>query len=159
VLLRADLANGFLVAPLATHAPGNHLGSMLHILLVEDNPAEVFMIREALRRSPIPTDVTIAFDGEQALKLLINLRFKPDFIILDLNLPKCDGHTLLQKYQAQDGPPVIVFSVSRNDLDKQKAMALGARDYVMKPLGFDEYMGAVQGIVERWSKGASAPAL
>lgn len=63
---------------------------MLHLLLIEDNPADVMMIREALRGSPIAADVTIAYDGEQALRLL-EVGPKSDFVILDLSIPKGMG--------------------------------------------------------------------
>jgi len=129
---------------------------MLHPLLIEDNPADVLMVREALRASAIPADVMIAYDGEQALRLLGEMRFKPDFVILDLSLPKYDGLTVLEKYRAQDGPPVVVFTRSRNEHEKQRALALGARDYVTKPTAFKPFMEAVQGIVERWGNAAAA---
>src|SRR5438477_5993116 len=69
--------------------------AVLHLLLVEDNPADVLMVREGLRASAIPVDVMIAYDGEQALRLLGEMHFKPDFIILDLAIPKFDGLTVL----------------------------------------------------------------
>jgi CheY-like chemotaxis protein len=58
---------------------------MLHILLIEDSPSDVLLIREAIRTSPIPADVMIAYDGAQALRLLGEFQFKPDFILLDLS--------------------------------------------------------------------------
>jgi DNA-binding response OmpR family regulator len=129
---------------------------VLHLLLVEDNPADVLMVREALRTSAIAADVMIAYDGEQALRLLCEMHFKPDFIILDLAMPKFDGFKVLEQYRAQDGPPVVVFTNSRNEQEKQRALALGARDYVMKPIGFHPFIEAVQGIVERWGGAAAA---
>src|SRR5436305_10101373 len=117
---------------------------MVHILLIEDNPADVLMIREALRESPIPADVMIAYDGEQAIKLLEQMAFKPDFIILDLNIPKFDGHQILERYHS-GGAPIVVFTSSSNGEDKRRALAGGARDYVIKPTGFRAFMNAVQG--------------
>ena len=133
-------------------------GNVLHILLVEDNAADVMLVREALRSCPTPADVIIAYDGEQALKFLDELEFQPDFVLLDLNLPKFDGYTVLEKYRERGGPPLVVFTSSEDEGSKQRAMALGAQDYVVKPLIFREFMGTVQGIVERWAGGALSTA-
>src|SRR5712691_7085571 len=103
---------------------------MVHILLIEDNTADVMLVREALRTCPIPADVTIAYDGEQGLRLLTNPKFKPDFILLDLNLSKASGLELLEHFPAWEGPPVIVLSGSDSPSDKRRALELGARDYV-----------------------------
>jgi DNA-binding response OmpR family regulator len=115
----------------------------------------VLMVRGGLRASAIPVDVMIAYDGEQALRLLGEMHFKPDFIILDLAIPKFDGFTVLENYHAQEGPPVVVFTNSRNEQEKQRALSLGAWDYVTKPVGFHPFIEAVQRIVERWG-GAAA---
>jgi two-component system, chemotaxis family, response regulator Rcp1 len=123
---------------------------MVHLLLVEDNDADALLIREALRRSPIPVDLVIASDGEQASDLLESAH-SFNLIILDLNIPKVDGHRLLKRLRRQDGLPVVVFSSSDGSTDMEKALALGARDYVVKPWGYEEFMRAVQGILERWT--------
>jgi len=124
---------------------------MLHLLLIEDNPADVMMIREALRGSPIPADVAIAYDGEQAVKLLEGVGSKSDFIILDLSIPKGDGHSFLQKQKASNGPPIVVFTSSSNGEDRRRALENGASDYVIKPANFNAFVQAVQEIVERWA--------
>lgn len=124
---------------------------MLHLLLIEDNPADVLMFREALRGSPIPADVTIAYDGEQALRLLQEVGPKSDFIVLDLSIPKVDGHSILERHKSLSGPPIVVFTSSLNDEDKSRALANGADDYVVKPAGFSAFIQAVQAMVERWA--------
>jgi DNA-binding response OmpR family regulator len=129
---------------------------VLHILRVEDNAADVMLVREALRSCPMAADVVIAYDGEQALRVLAELKVKPDFVLLDLNIPKFDGYVVLEEYRTQGGPPVIVLTASDRKEDKQRAMALGARDYVVKPRGLYEFMGAVQTILERWPGEASS---
>jgi DNA-binding response OmpR family regulator len=124
---------------------------MMHVLLVEDSPTDVFMIREAMRRSPIPADVAIAYDGERALQVLTALgRSRFDLVILDLNLPKVDGYQILQAYPVADGPPVVVFSGSESPSDKERAFELCAKDYVVKPAAFEAFILAVQGILQRW---------
>lgn len=129
---------------------------MLHLLLIEDNSADVLMIREALRQSPIPADVMIAYDGEQALRMLEEFGFKPDFVILDLNIPKFDGHEILKRYHSAQSAPVVVFTSSANGEDKVRAFANGARDYVIKPTGFNPFVKAIHGILERWGKTSAA---
>ncbi len=121
---------------------------MMHVLLVEDSPTDVFMIREAMRRSPIAADVVVANDGERALTVLVSSRF--DLVILDLNIPKVDGHQFLQAYPATCNPPVIVFSGSESLSDRERALALCAKDYVVKPPAFEDFILAVQGILQRW---------
>ena len=126
---------------------------MLHILLIEDSPSDVLLIREAIRTSPIPADVMIAYDGAQALRLLGEFQFKPDFILLDLSLPKVGGLEVLERYRpnAEGGPPVVVFTGSRNPDERARAMALGAREHIVKPTELVQFMGAVRGALERWA--------
>jgi two-component system response regulator VanR len=121
---------------------------MLHVLLVEDNPSDVLMVREATRTSPIPAEVMIAHDGQQALKLLGGQSF--DLVILDLNIPIVNGFKVLERYQIHGGPTFVVFSGSDDPRDKKKALALGAKGYVVKPFGLDEFMNAVRAILQRW---------
>src|SRR5262245_25749986 len=123
---------------------------MVHVLLVEDNPADVLLIREGMRKSRIPSDVVIAYDGEEALKLL-GTTCKFDLVILDLNVPKVNGHAFLERYRVHDGPPAVVFTGSLKTDDRTRALALGANDYVVKPRVFEEFVRAVGGILERWT--------
>jgi DNA-binding response OmpR family regulator len=123
---------------------------MLHILLVEDNPADVLLVREAIRTSPIDADVMIAYDGEQALSLLEDQNVAPDAIVLDLNLPGMDGFSVLEKYRPKDHPPVMVLTSSDRSEDRKRALDLGAHDYVVKPPSFPEFIQTVQGALMRW---------
>ena len=120
---------------------------MLHVLLVDDNPSDVMLICEGIRRSHIPADVTVACDGEDAFSLLSSTHF--DLVILDLDLPKLRGHALLDRCQrGQGAPPVVVFTGSDNPTDKEIALAFGAKDYVEKPGEFLQFMRAVKAMVE-----------
>jgi|SRR5579864_9547972 CheY-like chemotaxis protein len=122
---------------------------MLHVLLVEDNPSDVLLIREAIRTSSVPADVTIAYDGDTALRMLEDPTPAPDLIILDLNLPRVGGLEILQRHPPNGRPPpVVVFTSSREE--RARAMALGASDYIVKPITWDEYLDAIRGAVERW---------
>ena len=117
-------------------------------MLVEDNPADVLLIREAMRTCVIPVDVTIAYDGQQATSLSESQRF--DLIILDLNVPKFDGYRLLEEHRLQDGAAVVVFTGSANPNHMARALALGAKDYVVKPVNAQMFMSVVRGMIELW---------
>ena len=134
----------------------NLLSKMLHILLVEDNGADVLLVREAIRHSSVNADVMIAYDGEQALRLLNEFKFAPDFIILDLNVPKFNGLQILQRYRASDGPPVIVLTSSINPHERQRALELGVKEYLIKSTDIDQYMKTVQDAIERWLPGGAS---
>jgi DNA-binding response OmpR family regulator len=129
---------------------------MLHILLVEDNPADVLMVREGIRMASVKADVLIAYDGEQALRFLTEFNFKPDFILLDLNLPKFNGFAILQQYRAHGGPPIIVLTGSENPADRARAMELGVSEYIIKPTSFEAFIEAVRDAVDRWGKNTAA---
>jgi CheY-like chemotaxis protein len=128
----------------------------IEVFLVEDNPADVMLVRVALSQVPFPLRLLVAKDGEQALKMLSAPDFQPRLIILDLNMPRVDGQTVLQQYQ-QKKIPIVIFSSTQNKVEVQKALALGASEYVQKPIGFEPYADAVRGIVKRWI--APPPAL
>src|SRR5579863_3812328 len=121
----------------------------VEVFLVEDNPADVLLVRVALSQVPFPLRLLVANDGEQALKMLGSPEFQPSLIILDLNMPRVDGQTVLKQYQ-QKKIPIVIFSSSQNKVEVQKALALGAREYVQKPIGFEPYAAAVRGIIKRW---------
>jgi len=121
----------------------------IEVFLVEDNPADVLLVRVALAQVPFPIKLEVAKDGEQALKMLNSPDFEPQLIILDLNMPRVDGQTVLQQYRRKQ-IPIVIFSSTQNKTEVQKALDLGAREYVQKPIGFEPYADAVRGIVQRW---------
>jgi len=126
---------------------------LIHILLLEDNPADVLLFGEALRTCPIPADMTVSPDAEHGVKLLQQNDFKPDLIVLDLNLSVMSGHDFLKQCcNGRNGPPCVVFSGSQNEKDRKMSLELGASEYVRKPAELRSYISTVHGIVERWSK-------
>ena len=122
----------------------------LEVLLVEDNAADVVLTRYAFKGCSDAVHLHTAQDGEEALRLLANPQFKPDLIILDLNLPRVDGHTLLERWKRRD-VPVVIFSSKGKQAEMQRAMALGARDFVRKPIDLQPFTEAVRGIIRRWA--------
>lgn len=71
-------------------------------------------------------------------------------------MPRVDGQTVLQQYHGKN-IPIVIFSSTQNKTEVQRALALGAREYVQKPMGFEPYADAVRGIVERWIPGLDQP--
>lgn len=128
----------------------------VQVFLVEDNPADVLLVRVALSQFPVPINLQVAKDGEEALRMLKSPDFQPRLIILDLNMPRVDGQTVLQQYERKT-IPIVIFSSTQNKAEVQKALALGAREYVQKPIGFESYADAVRGIVKRWGSVSTLP--
>lgn len=132
---------------------------MLHALLVEDNPADVLLVREAMRTASISTDLMIAYDGEQALRFINEFGFEPDLVFLDLTVPKLDSFQFLQRLSNNTGPQVIVLTGSVDPAKRQQAIESGARDYIIKPSELDEFLKAIRDALARWGGKAIARGL
>ena len=124
---------------------------MLRILLVEDNPADEQLTRQAILDASIEANVTSACDGEEAIRVLNSPGFTTDLIILDLGLPKLHGLEVLERYQRDKNvPPVIAFAGSADPKERHRAATLGVSEYLTKPQGLDEYLATIRGAIERW---------
>ena len=124
------------------------MAETVELLLVEDSPTDIFLVRESLLSCSVPVHVTTAYDGAKALSFL-NGGYRPDVVILDLNIPKISGLELLARYEPRE-IPIVIFSSSHNPEHRKQALELGANEYVQKPIGLDEFTRAVCGIVEKW---------
>jgi CheY-like chemotaxis protein len=122
---------------------------MIHVLLIEDNPGDVLMIREALRTLQLAAETTVVYDGQQALALL-NSGFRPDLVVLDLNIPRCDGLEVLKRWKTGIRPPVIVFSNSGDNVITDREAELGVREHIGKPSDVGKYMTVIGGALGRW---------
>jgi two-component system, chemotaxis family, response regulator Rcp1 len=128
------------------------------ILLVEDNPSDVELVREALQGWTKPNQIAVVEDGVKALQYLRRQppygdRQPPQLILLDLNLPKKDGMEVLREIKADEdlsAIPVIVLTTSDRENDVRSAYALHANCYLTKPLEIDEFMSKVQAIESFW---------
>ena len=130
----------------------------IEILLVEDNPSDVRLVREAFKDAKLRNNLSVAGDGERALCFLRKEEeFEgaphPDLILLDLNLPKVDGRELLG--QIKDSPelrriPVVILTTSKSDEDILKSYDLHANCYVTKPVDLDQFVKVVQSIEYFW---------
>jgi CheY-like chemotaxis protein len=114
----------------------------VRILLAEDNPADVYLIEEALREHQVEFELMLAQDGEAAISMMAKAAQKPDIVLLDLNMPKRSGGEVLERLRRDSGPamPVIVLTSSDSPSDREEAMRLGATSYIRKPTGLDEFL-------------------
>jgi CheY-like chemotaxis protein len=116
---------------------------MFRILLVEDNPGDVLLFREALKTCGSPCQLTVAEDGHKALTMLEDAGDRPiaDLIVLDVNLPKHGGDEVLQRVRRKPSMaeiPVIMLTSSASPADKDRATRLGASLYIEKSSNLDQ---------------------
>lgn len=136
---------------------------IFEILLVEDNPGDVLLIREALQHSNIPHHLQTVGDGQSALDLIFACDHTPpcpDLIILDLNLPRVDGHQVLQAIKTDERTktvPVIIMSSSVSPADVQRAYEFHANSYIRKPGDLDDLFRMVAAIETYWFGAAELP--
>jgi len=128
----------------------------IEILLVEDNQADVVLTKAALHDAGLNYALHVARDGEKALAFLRRKgRYsgmkQPDIVLLDLNLPRVDGHQVLAEMKADPALkhiPVIVLSGSINDQDMRRAYEEQAAKYLVKPVAVKEYFAIIRTIRE-----------
>lgn len=121
---------------------------MFRILLVEDNPGDVLLFREALKGRNLAYELTVAEDGEKAITSLGQGgkplgSSHPDLIVLDVNLPKHSGKEVLRRLRnnpALASVPVVVFTSSESPADRAEATHLGADLYIEKSSNLDEIL-------------------
>ena len=130
----------------------------VEILLVEDNPGDVQLTKEALEDCKLINNLHVAMDGEQAINFLQKEQPyqhvpKPDLILLDLNLPKIDGTEVLAHIKCEDQLkriPVVVLTTSKAQEDILKVYALHANCYITKPMNVDSFFKVVKAIESFW---------
>jgi CheY-like chemotaxis protein len=123
------------------------------VLVVDDNRADLVLIKEALRACGFDGDIATAEDGEAGLDVVFNRRTKPDLILLDINMPVLDGHGMLQRLRTSSDKrtrdlPVVIMSSSTLDSDINLAYELGANAYMSKPADYSGLMQAVSGVLQ-----------
>lgn len=121
------------------------------VLLVEDNEGDVSLVRQSLIECDRPVALTVARDGEEALRLLRVTHFSPDLVILDLNIPRLSGLAVLERLNLKD-TPVVVFSSSCNTAELQHALSLGVRECIVKPMDVGDFINAVCGMIKTWAR-------
>lgn len=135
------------------------------ILLVEDSPGDIWLTREILMQGPIPKNISVVTDGEQALDYLFQRgKFsgarRPDLILLDLNLPRVNGLQVLTQMKKDSGLraiTVVVLTTSEARSDINAAYDLNANCYIVKPVDLEQFTQAIRGIEEFWMSMAVLP--
>ncbi len=130
----------------------------IHILIVEDNEGDVLLISEALEEKKIVSKISVVKNGEQAIDFLekqgvYQQVLLPDLILLDINLPRKNGHEVLQYIKETEHLkqiPVIMLTTSSSESDILKSYKNHANCYITKPVDVDNFLKAVTSIEEFW---------
>jgi CheY-like chemotaxis protein len=138
----------------------------IEILLVEDNPGDVRLTREALKTGKVWSELHVVADGEAALAFLRHEGDhanapRPDLILLDLNLPRRDGREVLSIIKSDPNLkriPVVILTTSQAEEDILKSYNLNANCYITKPVDFDQFMNVVRVVEEFWLTIVKLPA-
>jgi CheY-like chemotaxis protein len=126
----------------------------IEVLLVEDDPGDVLLIREAFQDNKVANRLHVVEDGVEALEFMRRQGRhaeapRPDLVLLDLNLPRKDGREVLAEVK-EDGElrsiPIVVLTTSQAEEDVLRSYELHANAYVTKPVDFDRFIGVVRQI-------------
>lgn len=137
--------------PLGSNRPFN-------ILLVEDDPADAFLARTAIREAKLLCDVHHINDGDKALAFLrrqdgYDAAPRPDLVLLDLNMPGRDGRQVLSEIKTDQSLcdiPVVILTTSDASSDIKTCYASGANSFVTKPVDLDGFLRAMRSIEDYW---------
>lgn len=138
----------------------------IDILLVEDNPADVLLAREALGEAELPSTVHVVEDGVSAVSFLHRRGQyakapRPTLILLDLNLPRKSGREVLAEVKLDPSLrriPVVILTTSSAEDDIQRSYDLHANCYIVKPYDYYSFVDAIQSIRHFWFTVATLPA-
>ena len=132
--------------------------NLIHILVVEDNEGDIFLIKEALEEGKIVNKISVTKDGKEAIDFLEKKeKYKneetPDLILLDVNLPKKNGHEVLKYIKTSDHLkqiPVIMLTTSSSDKDVLLSYKNHANCFITKPLDVNNFLTIISGIESFW---------
>ncbi len=131
---------------------------VFQILLVEDNQGDIRLAEEALKEIKVPNNLSVVMDGVEALSFLrregIYARApRPDLILLDLKLPRKDGHEVLAEIKNDPNLkriPTAILTISSTEDDIIRSYNLHANCYIVKPIDLDQFIAVVKSIVNFW---------
>ena len=126
----------------------------LHVLLIEDDEIERLKFKRVCDKNKLNLTIAEAKNGEIALEILINGTFLPDFILLDLNMPKMNGIEFLKLLKSKERIkyiPIIILSSSNNHNDVKECYKVGIAGYVIKPLHYEEYSERIDSLIKYWN--------
>ena len=137
----------------------------IDVLLVEDSPGDVRLTKEAFREANGAIQLHVASDGMEAMAFLMHQGVhvnapRPDFILLDLNLPRMDGREVLSTIKSDDNLktiPTIILTTSDAEVDILRSYQLQANCYLTKPVHLDEFEGVVKSVNDFWLTRAKLP--
>jgi chemotaxis family two-component system response regulator Rcp1 len=143
----------------------NNARQPIHILLVEDNPGDVDLTVKALQDGKLKNEISVACDGEEALRYLRRQgqhgqAVRPDLILLDLNLPRMDGREVLAAIKADSALrdiPVVVLTSSAAERDIVESYKLQANCYVTKPVDLEQFLTVVKTLEQFWLEVVQLP--
>ncbi len=138
----------------------------IEILMVEDNPVDVLVTKEALKQGRILNNLSVAEDGEEALDFLFRTgQFsaapRPDLILLDLNLPKKDGREILAELKNDAdlrSIPVVILTTSQAEEDVLRSYDCGANCFIVKPVDLEQFTSTIKSIEQFWFSIVKLPA-
>ena len=136
-------------------------GKPLFVLMAEDDEHDIIATKRAWQKHRIANNLYIVRDGEECLDFLFHrgkysgpgAAPRIGMLLLDLNMPKMDGLSVLKFLRSQDSfrhLPVVILTTSRADQDRRQCYDLGANAYIMKPVGFNNYADALRTINSFW---------
>ena len=136
----------------------NSTSKIIEILLVEDNPGDVRLTREALKDCKMFSNLHVVNDGEEAIAFLRKEKSyenspRPDLILLDLNLPKKSGREVLEEIKADPNLkriPIVVLTTSESEDDIQRVYNLNANCFITKPVDLEQFTKVVRSIEDFW---------
>jgi two-component system, chemotaxis family, response regulator Rcp1 len=137
----------------------------MHLLLVEDNPADAFLVRTGLDLAQSTNELHVVSDGTEALRFLrreghFSGAPRPKLVIIDLNMPKMDGRELLHTIRVDSmlsSMPVLILTTTDSAADIDLCYRLGANSFVTKPTDIQEFFDLIRSIDTFWMRFASAP--
>lgn len=132
--------------------------STVEILLVEDSEPDILLTQEAFEDASVKNRLHVARDGEEALNFLkrqgtYHTAPRPDVILLDINMPRKNGLEVLQEIKADPdlaSIPVLILTTSQAEDDVRNAYARHANGYVVKPVGFENFLDAIRAFENFW---------
>ncbi len=137
----------------------------LNILMAEDSPSDAELAREAFRNDDLDIALTIVGDGVEAMEYMNacggdSSRPFPDLILLDLNMPRKDGKTVLRELKSNDTfklVPVVILTTSQSEEDITQSYELAASCYISKPMEFDKFVDTAKAIKDFYFSVAQLP--
>ncbi|MDX6746023.1 response regulator [Polaribacter sp. PL03] len=126
----------------------------LNVLLIEDNLIEIMKMKRTISLLELNHNISVANNGEEALKILEDKSNFPDLILLDLNMPKISGIEFLSILKKNDDIkhiPTVILTTSDNQKDLEECYRLGVSGYILKPLKYDDYVKKIEKVLSYWS--------